>query len=62
VICVCDAYDAMVSNRPYRAAMSVPEALDELRGGAGTQFDPTVVDAIVAELSGQHRLGDARIA
>jgi putative nucleotidyltransferase with HDIG domain len=62
VICVCDAYDAMVSNRPYRSAMSVADALDELRDGAGTQFDAAVVDAVVAELSGEHSLGDARIA
>ena len=62
VICVCDAYDAMVSNRPYRSAMSVEDALGELRAGAGNQFDPAVVDAVVAELAGDHSLGDARIA
>jgi HD-GYP domain-containing protein (c-di-GMP phosphodiesterase class II) len=62
VICVCDAYDAMVSNRPYRSAMSVEDALGELRAGAGSQFDPAVVDAVVAELAGDHSLGDARIA
>jgi putative nucleotidyltransferase with HDIG domain len=62
VICVCDAYDAMVSNRPYRPAMSVAAAVEELRTGAGTQFDPAVVDAVVAELAGEHSLDDARIA
>jgi putative nucleotidyltransferase with HDIG domain len=36
VIFACDAYDAMVSDRPYRDAMSVREALAELRAGAGT--------------------------
>ena len=62
VICVCDAYDAMVSTRPYRPAMSVPAALGELRAGAGSQFDPAVVDALVLELLGGDALDDARIA
>jgi HD-GYP domain-containing protein (c-di-GMP phosphodiesterase class II) len=61
VIFVCDAFDAMVSDRPYRSAMPVEEALAELRSGAGTQFDPDVVDALVAELAGA-RGADARIA
>ena len=61
VIFACDAYDAMVSDRPYRAAMSLDEALGELRAGAGSQFDPEVVDALVLELSGG-ALDDARIA
>ena len=43
VVTVCDAFDAMTSNRPYRAARSPTEALAELRRCAGTQFDPTVV-------------------
>jgi putative nucleotidyltransferase with HDIG domain len=61
VISVCDAYDAMVSDRPYRAAMSSAEALAELRAGAGSQFDPNVVEALVIELEGGG-LGDVRIA
>jgi putative nucleotidyltransferase with HDIG domain len=61
VISVCDAYDAMVSNRPYRSAMSLPEALTELRAGSGSQFDPVVVEALVRELSGR-ALHDVRIA
>jgi putative nucleotidyltransferase with HDIG domain len=61
VICVCDAYDAMVSNRPYRKAMSSREALGELRLSAGTQFDPAVVNALVREIDGS-ALHDARIA
>jgi putative nucleotidyltransferase with HDIG domain len=62
VICVCDAYDAMVSDRPYRAALSVDHALAELRAGAGSQFDPDVVEAVVCELGGDSALDDARIA
>ena len=44
IIAVCDAYDAMTSDRPYRSAMSQEVALDELRRCAGVQFDPVVVD------------------
>ena len=52
VICVCDAFDAMVSERPYRAARSVDEAIAEMVRCAGTQFDPVIVDALVAEIRG----------
>jgi HD-GYP domain-containing protein (c-di-GMP phosphodiesterase class II) len=40
----------MTSTRPYRAAMSEREARAELRAHAGTQFDPDVVEALLAEL------------
>jgi two-component system, cell cycle response regulator len=43
IIAVCDAYVAMTSERPYRAAMRPEEALAELRRCSGTQFDPDVV-------------------
>jgi putative nucleotidyltransferase with HDIG domain len=43
IIAVADAYDAMVSTRPYRKAMSSEKALTELDEKAGTQFDPEVV-------------------
>lgn len=46
VIAACDAYDAMTTDRPYRARMSEPEALAELGRCAGTQFDPAVVAAL----------------
>jgi HD-GYP domain-containing protein (c-di-GMP phosphodiesterase class II) len=45
IIAVCDAYEAMVSSRPYRSRMSAEVALEELRRCGGTQFDPEVVDA-----------------
>jgi HD-GYP domain-containing protein (c-di-GMP phosphodiesterase class II) len=49
---VCDAYDAMVSHRPYRPDVRTPdEAAEELRRCAGTQFDPRVVDAFLKVLS-----------
>jgi GAF domain-containing protein len=47
IISVCDAYGAMTCDRPYRNAMSSSEALREIRGGAGSQFDPSVVAALV---------------
>ena len=46
IVLVADAFDALTSDRPYRRGRSVPEALDELRAHAGTQFCPTVVEAI----------------
>ena len=45
VISVCNAYAAMVSDRAYSIAMRPTRALEELRRGAGSQFDATVVDA-----------------
>jgi HD-GYP domain-containing protein (c-di-GMP phosphodiesterase class II) len=49
VIGVCDAFAAMVSRRPYRAALTVEAALAELTAGAGSQFDPVVVAAVEDE-------------
>jgi two-component system cell cycle response regulator len=43
VILICDAYDAMIEGRPYRPAVTSEQALEELRRGAGTQFDPDFV-------------------
>jgi diguanylate cyclase (GGDEF)-like protein len=47
IIAVVDAWHAMTSNRPYRAAMPRPAAAMELRRCAGTQFDPDVVEALL---------------
>jgi putative two-component system response regulator len=47
IIAVADAFDAMISDRPYRSAMSVTEAIDEIKRSAGTQFDPAVVNAFL---------------
>jgi HD-GYP domain-containing protein (c-di-GMP phosphodiesterase class II) len=51
VVCVCDAFHAMVSDRPYRGALSREHAIEELRGNAGSQFDPHVVSALERALS-----------
>ncbi|HYY03150.1 MAG TPA: diguanylate cyclase [Gaiellaceae bacterium] len=50
IIFVADAYDAMTSDRVYRARRSHEEALAELRRCCGTQFDPLIVDAFAEEL------------
>ena len=47
IVTVCDAYDAMTGGRPYKQPMSRELAITELRKHAGTQFDPTVVDAFL---------------
>ncbi len=47
VLAIADAFDAMTSNRPYRMALTQEEAFRELRDGAGTQFDPDMVEAFI---------------
>ena len=47
IILACDAYNAMITTRPYRVAMSEADAVAELRAKAGSQFDPTVVCALL---------------
>jgi HD-GYP domain-containing protein (c-di-GMP phosphodiesterase class II) len=48
IVCCCDAFSAMTTDRPYRAARTEDAALAELRANAGTQFDPEVVSALEA--------------
>jgi HD-GYP domain-containing protein (c-di-GMP phosphodiesterase class II) len=48
IICASDAFSAMTTNRSYRRAMSLDDAIAELRTCAGEQFDPAVVEAVVA--------------
>ena len=50
ILHVVDAYTAMTTDRPYRKAIRPDAALDEITRGAGTQFDPTVVEDLSAEL------------
>lgn len=47
IIAVADSFDAMTSDRPYRNALSIDEALKELQINSGTQFDPQIVDVFV---------------
>jgi two-component system, cell cycle response regulator len=50
IIFICDAFDAMVSERPYREPMGADEALAELRRCAGTQFDPELTELFCEEI------------
>jgi HD-GYP domain-containing protein (c-di-GMP phosphodiesterase class II) len=47
IVFACDAYNAMTTDRPYRAAMPCETAIAELRANTGTQFDPKVVGALI---------------
>jgi putative nucleotidyltransferase with HDIG domain len=51
IIAVADAFDAMTSDRPYRKALPTEEAVRRLHEGAGTQFDPGVVAALLRALA-----------
>ena len=59
IVAICDAYDALVSDRPYRGRRSVDEAIAILVDGAGKQWDPELVDLFVNELPTIQRLGAA---
>ena len=59
IVAVCDSYDALVTDRPYRKARSVDEAIATLADGAGKQWDPEVVEVLVGELSAISALGVA---
>ncbi|MGI9556419.1 MAG: HD-GYP domain-containing protein, partial [Solirubrobacterales bacterium] len=60
IIAVSDAYEAMTSDRVYRPAMSDRKAREELRGGAGSQFDRTVVRAFLDVLDREAARGGSR--
>jgi HD-GYP domain-containing protein (c-di-GMP phosphodiesterase class II) len=62
IVCCCDAYNAMTTDRPYRRALTHDAAVAELRAGRGSQFDPAVVDALLAELSERRAAGLMRRA
>ena len=64
IVALCDAYAAMRADRPYRAALSMQQACDEIRNGRGTQFDPELADivlellaaGVIGELAGRSRV------
>lgn len=51
IIALCDSYDAMTNDRPYRKALSHEEAMSEIRRSAGGQFDPELVEPFLACLA-----------
>jgi hypothetical protein len=50
IVAACDAYQAMISPRPYRTTRTQEQAIEELVRHSGTQFDPRIVEAFVAAL------------
>jgi two-component system, cell cycle response regulator len=54
IISICDAFEAMIEDRPWRTPMSPPEALAELRRCAGTQFDPHLVEVFAEHVYLEH--------
>jgi len=53
IFSVADSFDAMTSDRPYRGSIGIDRALEELRNGAGSQFDPLVVGVFVDMVESQ---------
>ena len=47
IILACDAYEAMTTPRPYREALTHVHAIEQLRAGSGTTFDPEVIEALL---------------
>ena len=62
ILLVCDAFDAMTTDRPYRAALPVDAALQELARHAGSQFDPRVVDVFLADYPFASRETERRVS
>jgi HD-GYP domain-containing protein (c-di-GMP phosphodiesterase class II) len=59
IILACDAYHAMISDRPYRKAMEHAEAIRELGKHAGSQFDPAVTEVLIGCLYSRRQVGKA---
>ena len=55
MLAIADAYDAMLADRPYRHALDALEARHELENGAGSQFDPELVEVFLGIRSTQLR-------
>lgn len=52
LIAICDTYDAMITDRPYRKGMGADEAVEEIRACRGRQFDPDMTDAFLEMIRG----------
>jgi HD-GYP domain-containing protein (c-di-GMP phosphodiesterase class II) len=59
ILAVADSYEAMMSDRPYRKALPVVEAVKEIETNAGTQFDPVVVKAFMEAIVEQEEKAKA---
>ncbi|MBE3095025.1 MAG: hypothetical protein IMZ52_08345, partial [Actinobacteria bacterium] len=51
IMFIADAYEVMISERTYKKAMSEPEAIEELKRCAGTQFDPVLINNFIEIIS-----------
>jgi putative two-component system response regulator len=59
IVAVCDGFDALTSTRPYRRGRTVGEAVAVLRAGGGAQWDPDLVQTVIADLEDAGRSGAA---
>jgi response regulator RpfG family c-di-GMP phosphodiesterase len=62
IFAVVDAFDAMTNDRPYRRALPTQTALEEIRKGAGVQFDPAIAEAFIALVDEQNATLQLRAA
>jgi putative nucleotidyltransferase with HDIG domain len=53
ILITAEAYEAMISNRPYRPALPAKEVMEQLRVNSGTQFSPPVVNALMRIIGGK---------
>jgi HD-GYP domain-containing protein (c-di-GMP phosphodiesterase class II) len=60
IVSCCDAFNAMTTDRSYRAAMTLDEAIAELEANSGSQFSPAVVAALMRVLREDPRSAGAR--
>jgi HD-GYP domain-containing protein (c-di-GMP phosphodiesterase class II) len=60
IVACCDAFNAMTTDRSYRAAMTLDEAIDELQANAGSQFSPAVVESVMRVLRADPLAAGAR--
>jgi HD-GYP domain-containing protein (c-di-GMP phosphodiesterase class II) len=61
IIAIADAYDAMTSDRPYRKALSVEAAIDEIQSNVGTQFDPDIATVFLENIKHWNYILEARV-
>jgi putative two-component system response regulator len=59
IVSVCDAFDALINDRPYRSRKTPDEALSILRAGANRQWDPEVVNVFISQFASVTRMGAA---
>jgi HD-GYP domain-containing protein (c-di-GMP phosphodiesterase class II) len=59
IVAVCDAFDALVNDRPYRQRKTRDEAISILKGGARRQWDPEVIEVFVNDIPILTSLGAA---